>query len=67
MAVPKQYMPRTFNKAVGDQAVTQQEAKASGKAKARYPHAPYPNDLAKGGGGGRAPKALTPGSSPSGS
>jgi hypothetical protein len=67
MGVPKMLMPLSFNKATGDQAITQQEAKANNKAHARYPHAQYPNDLAKGGGGGSHKKALTPGSSPSGS
>jgi hypothetical protein len=61
-------MPLTFNKAVGDQAVTQQESKAGGKAKARYPHEQYPIDMAgySGSGGGHK-KAVTPGTTPSGS
>ena len=68
MGVPKTYMPLTFNKATGDQqAISAQEAHSSRKAGARYPHAPYPNNLAKGGGGGSHKKALTPGSSPDGS
>lgn len=66
MSVPKMLMPLSFNKAVGDQAVTQQEAKANSKSKARYPHKQYPCDLAAGGGGGTGKKAYTPGG-PSGS
>lgn len=67
-AVPKVYMPLAFNKATGDEEqIAAQEVHSDRKAKARYPDKPYPCDLAKGGGGGAYKKALTPGSTPSGS
>ena len=39
-------------------------AKAGGKARARYPHKQYPNDLCCGGNGSMGRRAVTPGTTP---
>jgi hypothetical protein len=48
-------------------AISNEQSKAGGKAKARYPHSPISTNQTAGGPGGGGKRAYTPGTSPTGS
>lgn len=69
-AIPKELQPRTTDRAMSEQeSIAVLDKAAKNKAGMNWKASQYPNDLAKGGGGGKKNyrPALTPGTTPAGS